>query len=282
MAPRGPDAADSDARLRDTRHPRRHACAARRAGHVRGAHLPVGHVPRPTSTTTPTLIGFRSAPATPTPASRTRPRAPSPTPSPSWTAPRRASRSAPAWPPSMPPLAVARARRRPHRLHARRLRQHARACSTASSRASAWRSRSWTHRPRRGGGRADARARPALLYPETISNPTIVVADLAGLAELAPPARRHRRRRQHVRLALPLPAASSSAPTSSSSRPPSGWAATPTSSPASSPGARELDRGGPGRRDRHRRHRGALQRVPGAARHPDAARPHGPPLASRR
>ena len=51
-----------------------------------------------------------------------------------------------------------------------------------------------------------ATAPTRILYAETISNPTIVVADHAALAELA-----HRfgatvRRRQHVRLAVPLPA----------------------------------------------------------------------------
>ena len=43
--------------------------------------------------------------------------------------------------------------------------------------------------------------RRRVLYMETISNPSIVVADIERLAELAHAARRQRRRRQHVRLA---------------------------------------------------------------------------------
>ena len=72
-------------------------------------------------------------------------------------------------------------------------------------------------------------ARPASLYVETISNPTIVVVDMAALAELA-----HRHgallhRRQHVRLAVCSAGRSSSAPTSSSSRRRSTSAGTGTS-----------------------------------------------------
>ena len=50
-------------------------------------------------------------------------------------------------------------------------------------------------------------ARTRVLYLETISNPTLVVADLAELAERAHRPRPDGRRRQHLRLALPLPAA---------------------------------------------------------------------------
>ena len=62
------------------------------------------------------------------------------------------------------------------------------------------------HRPRRRRTRPSPRRRRRVLYAETIANPTIVVADHAALADLA---HRHGatvRRRQHVRLAVSLPA----------------------------------------------------------------------------
>ena len=198
-----------------------------------GAHLPVGHLPcRGCRATTPTSSAS-TGPATPTRASRTPPRPPWPRPSPSCTAQRPASPSARAWAPSTPPLlSLVSAGDRIVATRAvygstRALMERVLARARRGGRSTSTRS---TSRPSR---RALAAAPTRILYAETISNPTIVVADLARLAELA-----HRHGARLVvdnTFASPYlcqPARAGCRPRRRS-RPPSGSAATPTSSPAS-------------------------------------------------
>ncbi len=114
-------------------------------------------------------------------------RARSARPSPSWTAARRPRRS----PRGMGAIhaALASLRARPATGSSRRdrdLRLDPVAAAAARSAGSASRiGVRRRDRPRRRRGRALAAAPTRVLYVETISNPTIVVADLAALAELA-------------------------------------------------------------------------------------------------
>ena len=69
-------------------------------------------------------------------------------------------------------------------------------------------------------------AEDAVLYGETIGNPRINVLDIAGRRRDRARGRHPADHRQHLRLAVPLPADRASAPTSSSTRPPSSSAGT--------------------------------------------------------
>ena len=67
----------------------------------------------------------------------------------------------------------------------------------------------------RAGAHAATRRR---VYVETIGNPQLNVCDIAAIAAIAHARRRAARRRQHAGVAVPVPARSSTAPTSSSTR----------------------------------------------------------------
>ena len=174
--------------------------------------------------------------------------------------------------------------RRPDRRDAGRLRHDAEPLHAASSAALGVRDRLRRRRPTSPPSRRALAAAPTrVLYLETISNPTIVVADLAALAELGHRHGAARRRRQHVRLAVPLPAAGArrgprrrvgdEVPLR-----PLGRAGRRRSS-----GSRRADRGASARV--HVDTGGdprAVRRVPRPARHPDARRADGAPRRDRR
>ena len=264
-------------RLRDARHPRRHHPAGRGPGRQLGAHLPVGHLQR-----------------------RRR---------------RRAGRHPLRPPPWLRLLALrqphrhghvgrlrgaggrrgrlllrvghgrhprharlAAQRRRPARLHARGLRQHARPDEQRAGPVRRGRRLRRRHRRRGGRGRADAGHPGALPRDHLQPDPGGRGPGATGRAGASPG--RHRRRRQHLRVALPVPAARA----------------------GRGPGGRvvhQVDRrpfGRGGRRGRRQRRAGERRsarsrsrraeswrrsRVPGAARHGDAARAHGPALRDR-